>query len=71
VIGPTEAKTSKQPALAALGAGLALIVCCVVAPVLIGAAWILDLALVVEALLLGGAVLFGLIAFRRHRAKRC
>jgi hypothetical protein len=68
---PGEAKSSRRPALAALGAGLALVVCCVLAPVLIGAAWLLALAPLVEALLIGVAVVLGAMALRRHRANRC
>jgi len=68
---PGEAKSSRRPALAALGAGLALIVCCVLAPLLIGAAWILALGPLVEALLIGAAVIVGAVALRRHRANRC
>lgn len=68
---PGEAKSSRRPALAALGAGLALAVCCVLAPVLIGAAWMLALGPVVEALLIGVAVVLGAVALRRHRASRC
>lgn len=66
-----EAKRSKGPVLGALGAGLALIVCCVLAPALIGAAWMLALAPVLEAVLLAVAVVLGVIALRRHRANRC
>ena len=68
---PGETKTSKWPALAALGGGLALVVCCVLAPVLIGAAWMLALGPLVEALLIGVAVVLGAMALRRHRANRC
>ena len=66
-----EAKSSRRPALAALGAGLALVVCCVLAPLLIGAAWMLALGPLVEALLIGVAVVLGAMALRRHRANRC
>jgi Ca2+/H+ antiporter len=66
-----EAKSSRRPALAALGAGLALVVCCLLAPLLIGAAWMLALGPPVEALLIGVAVVLAAIALRRHRANRC
>jgi membrane protein implicated in regulation of membrane protease activity len=68
---PGEAKSSRGPALAALGAGLALIVCCVLAPLLIGAAWVLAFGPPVEALLIGVAVVLAAMALRRHRANRC
>jgi hypothetical protein len=68
---PSEAKSSRGPVLAALAAGLALVVCCVLAPVLIGAAWMLALGPLVEALLIGVAVVLGVVALRRHRANRC
>jgi uncharacterized membrane protein len=69
--GAGEATTPKRPALAALGAGLALIACCLLAPVLIGAAWMLTLAPLIEAALVIVALVFGAIALRRHRANRC
>lgn len=68
---PGEAKSSRRPALAALGAGLALVACCVLAPLLIGAAWMLALVPPVEALLIGVTVVLGAMALRRHRASRC
>lgn len=69
--GAGEAKSSRRPALAALVAGLALIACCLLAPLLIGAAWLLALGPPLEALLIGVAVVFGAMALRRHRANRC
>lgn len=68
---PGEAKSPRRPVLAALGAGLALIVCCALAPLLIGAAWMLALGPPVEALLIGVALILGAVALRRHRANRC
>jgi hypothetical protein len=50
---------------------LALVVCCLLAPLLIGAAWMLALGPPVEALLIGAAVVLGAMALRRHRANRC
>jgi hypothetical protein len=66
-----EAKSSKWPALAALGAGLALVVCCLLAPALVGAVWMLELSLLIEVALIAAALILGAIALRRHRSNRC
>ncbi len=66
-----ETKSSRRPALSALVAGLAVAVCCVLAPLVIGAAWMLALGPPVEALLIAAAVVLGAMALRRHRANRC
>jgi hypothetical protein len=66
-----EAKSPKGPVLAAVGTGLAVILCCLLAPVLIGATWMLSLAPLVEAALVVVALGLGVTALRRHRADGC
>ncbi len=66
---PDERKTPKFPVLGALGAGLALVACCLVAPVLLGAL-MMALGLAIEAALVAAALVLGAIALRRHRANR-
>jgi hypothetical protein len=64
------AKSSRGPVLAAIATGFALVVCCILAPALIGAAWMLSLAPWIEAALLVVALALVVKAIRRHRANR-
>ena len=66
----TQPKASTAPALGALGAALALIVCCLLVPALIGAAWLLAVGTAVEAALIASALALGTVAIRRRRSAR-
>ena len=50
---------------------MALVACCVLAPLLIGAAWMLALGPLVEALLIGAAVVLGATALDGTAHVRC
>jgi hypothetical protein len=87
VVGPTSARPlidrlfaveperpdrrPRAPFLGAIGAALALVACCALAPALIGAAWALKLAAPLEIALGLAAVGAAFVAVRRHRARRC
>ena len=64
---PAEANAPRGPALAALGAVLALIVCCLLVPAVIGAAWLLAVGTAVEAALIAAALALGAVAIHRRR----
>jgi hypothetical protein len=54
-----------------MGAVAAAVACCLLAPALLGATWLLPLATAIEVALVGLALVLGVVALRRHRAARC
>jgi hypothetical protein len=53
------------------GAGLLLVGCCLLVPLVIGAACVIAVGLLAELALIAGAVVLVIFALQRHRSSRC